>query len=461
MRQNSGKQQDATRVKSRGFVMLKGKQFCGRLVCLLMVLPLGACGKASTGVSASDPPAAGENTDVSISWWGADDRHRATRSAVEAFEAAHPEIHVTLQFGAWEGWEEKMAAAFYADTAADINQINWNWITSFSADGSKFKDLRAYSEQFDFSQYDPAVLADCTVADELQAIPVSLTGRIFYWNKTAFSKAGLEVPRTLAALYDAGEVFRERLGEDCYPLALGEYDRMLLLVYYLESVYGKPWVTGQTLNYAAAELEQGLAFIRSLEERHVIPPIRTLLGDGAISLDKNQNWIAGRYGGIFEWDSAAAKYREALGDSGELVVGNYFSDIGSYQGGFSKVSLAFAVSERCAYPRSCMLLLDFLLNGETGAALLADTRGVPLSAAARKTCEDKGLLSALSVDANRSILDWVRFPPDISFEDARLKSNPDGAYFDVMSGLSYGDYSVSEAAVRLEREISAVLSETQ
>ena len=38
-------------------------------------------------------------------------------------------------------------------------------------------------------------------------------------------------------------------GEDYYPLALGEYDRMILMVYYLESVYGTDWVTDGQINY--------------------------------------------------------------------------------------------------------------------------------------------------------------------------------------------------------------------
>ena len=37
----------------------------------------------------------------------------------------------------------------------------------------------------------------------------------------------------------AGPIFAEKLGEDYYPLALGAYDKMILMVYYLESVYGQ------------------------------------------------------------------------------------------------------------------------------------------------------------------------------------------------------------------------------
>ena len=49
----------------------------------------------------------------------------------------------------------------------------------------------------------------------------------------------------------AGKTFQEKLGDDYYPLHLGAYDRMILMVFYLESKYGKDWAdpTTSTLNY--------------------------------------------------------------------------------------------------------------------------------------------------------------------------------------------------------------------
>lgn len=102
-----------------------------------------------------------------------------------------------------------------------------------------------------------------------------MTGRIFYWNKATFDKAGISVPKSLAELKAAGETFKTKLGEEYYPLVLGEYDRMILMVYYLESVYGKAWVENEKLQYSAEEIQEGLKFIQSLEDAHVTPSIKT------------------------------------------------------------------------------------------------------------------------------------------------------------------------------------------
>ena len=166
-----------------------------------------------------------------------------------------------------------MSASFATGTAPDVNQINWNWITSFSSDGSAFYDLNKVSDILDLTQFSDSVLSDCTVANELQGVPISMTGRIFYWNKTTFDQAGLETPSTLADRMAAGPVFQEKLGDDYYPLAMNELDRTIFMVFYLESKYGKAWVENNELQYTAEEIQDGLSFIKSLEDAHVIPTV--------------------------------------------------------------------------------------------------------------------------------------------------------------------------------------------
>lgn len=441
---------------------------------ILMASTMAGCGnnagsEAATSAAAGDASESADTTaataaalsdeevTIKFSWWGGDSRHEATQKAVDKFMELNPNIKVETQFSAWDGWEDTMSTAFYAGTAPDVNQINWNWITSYSSDGSKFVDMNTMSDYFDLTQYSQSALDQCTVSGKLQAIPVSMTGRIFYWNKSTYEKAGLSTPTSLEELYAAGETFKTSLGEDYYPLSLGEYDRMILMVYYLESVYGKPWVADGKLNYTTDEITAGMDFIQSLEDKHVIPTIEKLLGDGASSLDKNPQWMSGKYAGIFEWDSSASKFNSALEEGNEMIVGDYFKDFGSSQGGYSKVSLAFAISETSEHKAECAKLLNFLLNDPEGSAIMASERGIPLSKAALSTCEEQGLLNAMTAEANKKVLDWVQYPLDPKFEDSKLKGNPDGWYYEAMAGLSYGDYSTSEAAKVLADGITSVL----
>lgn len=400
-------------------------------------------------------------TNLTFSWWGGDARHEATMAGVDAFMAANPDIKVENTFSAWSGWEDKMSQYFSSDSAFDVNQVNWNWLWAMvNPDGSsKFADLNAYGDIIDLTQFDAAALAQCTIDGKLLAIPVSMTGRIFYWNQTTFEKAGLETPKTLADLMAAGPIFAEKLGDEFYPIALGSYDKMILMVTYLESVYGKAWVVDGELQYTKEEIVTGLEFIQSLEANHVIPSAATLTGDGADSLDKNPKWMNGTYAGIFEWDSSASKFNKALEEGQVLVVGDFMPDMGEYQGGFTKVSLAFAITDVSADENktAAAKLIQFLLNEPEGIRLLNSQRGIPLSTAAITLCNEEGLVEAMTAEANAKVMAWCQFPLDPKFEAAALK-NSDGVYNDAMEGMSYGDYDAEAAADVLIDGITEVLS---
>ena len=299
-------------ISRRNFLMATGAVGAAGLLAACGSKP-AASSTASSAASQAPAASADESLALSdgpvsmtISWWGGDSRHAAYQSALEAFQAEHSNITVEPTFAAWSGWEEKMAAAFIAGNAQDVCQVNWNWLYNYSADGSKFVDLNTASKFIDLTQWDAAAMDACYVANSQQCVPVSMTGRIFYWNKTTFDKAGISFPTTLDELMAAGKTFQEKLGDDYYPLHLGAYDRMILMVFYLESKYGKDWAdpTTSTLNYDADQIAEGIDFIKSLVEGHVIMSLPTYYGsNGDNAAHQSTEWITGKLAGCFEWDS--------------------------------------------------------------------------------------------------------------------------------------------------------------
>lgn len=435
------------------------KKFLKLSLSALLLLALVACTGTkkdaepeTTGVDPTQVEAT-----IKFSWWGGEARHEATLKAVEAFTLKYPNITVETEYGAWSGWEDAQSMALYAGTAADVIQVNWNWIDSYSEDGSIFADLNTYSSIVDLSQFPAASLDACTQANELQAVPVSTTGRVFFWNKAVWEKAGLEFPKTVEDLVAAGEVFNTKLGKDFYPLVVGEYDRTILMVSYLESVYGKAWVVDGKLQYTKEEIVEGLNWITMLEEKHVIPTIATITGDGAETIDKNPRWIDGHYGGIYEWDSSFTKMEAALDDQQELVVGDYFT-MGANQGGFAKVSMGLAITESSKNKEAAALLINFLLNDPTGIELMGTERGIPLSKVALDQLTAAGTMNAKVLEANTKMLAWVKFPFDPKFEAASLKTTKTGVYYEAFENLSYGNYTADQAADVLINGINAELT---
>lgn len=432
-------------------------------LCLFAGVMVG-CGGASSSVVSSTAGNAGStasaaegDVELSISWWGGDGRHDATLAALEAYTAANPNISFKPNYGAWTGWEDSMSTALYAGSAQDINQVNWNWIYNYDNGGETFLDLNEYADYIDLTQFDAAALEQCTVNGRLTTIPVALTGRIFYWNESTFEQAGIATPTSYEELLAAGKAFKENLGDEYYPLAMGELDRMIFMVWALECQYGKTWVENNELQYTEEEIAYGLNLLTELEEAHVIPTIQTLAGDGAESLDKNPKWMDGRYAGIFEWDSSASKFASALSEGQNFVVGDYLTGFGEHKGGFTKVSLGFSITSTAKNPVEAAKVINFLLNEEEGVKIMGSERGIPLSTAALEICNANDLLNPIVAEANEKVLAWNSFALDPTFEDATLKSS-DGVYYDVMSGVSYGDYTAEDAAVILMDGINGVLA---
>ena len=417
-----------------------------------MALSLAACGgtSASTDTTAAgkaeggDSAASNEEVTLKFSWWGGDARHEATEKAIAAFMEKYPNIKVEAEYGAWTGWEEKQALAIQGGNAADVMQINWNWITSYSGNGKNFVNLDEYSDVIDLTQFDQEVLDQCKADGKLMAVPISLTGRLFYWNKTTFDEIGCELPTDEASLLAAGEAFKA-YGDDYYPLALGEYDRAIFLVYYLESKYGKAWVENNECQYTEEEVVDGLNFIKSLEDNHVIPTRPTMIAAGFDSIDKSQEWIDGKYAGIFEWDSSANKYQSALADNSGFTVGEEIKFGDKANGGFSKVSMGMAITSSCQHPVEAAALIDFLWNGE-GAAIMGSECGIPASTAGLAAAQAADAVKPLVLEANTKVLAFVDMPLDPYFESSKLKDTTDGVYTDVFDGFSYGDYDAEEAA---------------
>lgn len=437
----------------------------------VMTLSLAACGSSNTATDTTTAAPAGDTTtaaggaataapagdstepvELKFSWWGGDTRHEATEKAIEAFMAKYPNITVTPEYGAWTGWEEKQSLNILGGNAADVMQINWNWIESYSGNGKNFANLEDYTDVLDLTQFPQESLDQCKADGKLMAVPVALTGRLFYWNKTTFDEVGVDLPTDEASLLAAGAAFKA-YNEDYYPLALGEYDRAIFLVYYLESVYGKPWVENGEMQYTEEEIAAGMDFISKLEDEHVIPTLATINGDMADSLDKNAKWIDGKYAGIFEWDSSASKFEKAVAESTnkpgqEFVIGEFIK-FGDYNGGFNKISMGLAVAATSAHPKEAAMLIDFLLNDPEGVEICSTERGIPCSAAAVKILDEKGLGNALVKEANAKVLAFSKFPLDTKFEHNDLKANPDGVYYKVFGKLSTDDYDGVAAAKAL------------
>lgn len=387
-----------------------------------------------------------ENITLTISWWGGDSRHDATQKAIDAFMQKYPNIKVESTFGGWQGWESTMGLAYSQGKAQDISQMGPFWHSMFGGDGEVFYDLNQVKDYLDLSQFED--LAPYTVDGELRAVPISMAARTMFWNKATFDQAGIEIPRTWDELLASGEVFKEKLGDDYYPMMLNTLDRTLFMVWYLESKYGKEWVTGNTCNYTEEEVAEAFEMIQMLEEKHVMPTLQMIADNAANPVEQSPVWTSGKWAGVYTWNTSSANPKAALPDPEAMVVTPMFEGF-QYKGGMYRASMTFGIAKTCKHPKEAAALLNFLLNEKEGVELMANERGIPYSKAGLEILEAAGKVDPMTKQATEYALADNTFPMDSYFECSEYKAATEGLYDRVFNAFSYGEVDAKGAAKML------------
>ena len=180
-------------------------------------LMLGAAMVFSTGCSEKTTMTSQrKQVEIEFSWWGNDARNRYTLKAVELFEELHPEIRVKCSYSEWSGYETRNKIWIASDTEADVMQINYGWLTDYSADGTGYYDLNSLSKYIKLSNFSDEQLSYGTRNGVLNALPIAMNSETVYINKTIYDRYGVDVPKTWDDLFRAADAMRSA---NIYPLS--------------------------------------------------------------------------------------------------------------------------------------------------------------------------------------------------------------------------------------------------
>lgn len=440
------------------------KRLISLLLTLVLLTSLVGCGKSNEKVEpkevvvATVEPTKEAPTEVKevpkepitlkFSWWGADSRHEATLAMIKAFETKYPWITIEPEYAGWDGYFDKQATQMVGGTEADVMQINYNWAYIFAPDGEGYADLSTIAS-VDTSNWDQSVLDPFTINGKLMAVPASVGGRLFFFNKTTFDKAGVAIPKTWDELMQAGLTFKEKLGDDYYPLGAVDIDDEITLVMfmYLSQKYGKNIIENDKLAYSEAEMVEGFKFVKQLMDNHVIPDANF---DAAERNQENPYWIAGKYAGNIQWNSSIGKLVDTLDPAlnAEVVISEepFLKQSGTQvsSGSFNKITMGFAVSKNSAHPEEAGMLINYMFTDPEAIEILKLQRAVPVNKVAFKTLEDLKLLKGLEYEGHLLVqaADGFTFHP--YYEDKTLRD----VYVAPMMEFMYGNLITPEEAAK-------------
>lgn len=394
--------------------------------------------------------------ELRFSWWGGDARHEATQKAA-AYCAEKQGDTVSAEFGGFGGYQEKLTTQLAGGTEPDVMQVNWPWLPLMSKDGNGFADLSAMS-QLDTSAWPAAVLETGKRDGKLNGLPVSTTGRVFFVNKTAFEEAGLAVPSTWQELIDSAPKFREAHGDGSYPFYATGLDALLVVSLVVTQQTGKDLVdpATNTVAWTAEELAKGLEFYQSLVDSGTISSWADAAAAGNTNLFERPDWIAGKIGATYQWDSTYTQYASPLAEGQELVPVKLLTVDGAKSDGvYRKPSMVWSISKSSKNPEAAATFLDCLVNDPEAITLMADQRGLPSSEKAAKQLLDNGGISPQLVEANSFVM--LASGPTVSpyNEDPEVRD----VFQSTLEEFAYGQLSAADAAQTIIDGINDRLAE--
>ncbi|EHD21674.1 MULTISPECIES: ABC transporter substrate-binding protein [Brenneria] len=405
------------------------------------------------------PSFAADQVELRMSWWGGNSRHQQTLKAIESFHQQYPNITVKAEYTGWDGHLSRLTTQIAGKTEPDVMQTNWNWLPIFSKNGDGFYDLNLVKDSLDLTQFDAKELQGTTVNGKLNGIPISVTARVFYFNNESWKKAGLKYPKTWDELLNAGKVFKEKLGDQYYPVVLEHQDSLALLSSYMIQKYNIPAIDekAQKFSYSDAQWIEFFSLYKKLVDSHVMPSAKHYASFGKSNMYEMKPWITGEWSGTYMWNSTITKYSDNLQPPAKLELGHYpMLPEAKDAGLFFKPAQMLSIGKSTRHPKESALLINFLLNSKEGAQALGLERGVPLSKAAVAQLTADGIIkedspSVAGLNQALNLPHALKTSP--YFDDPQIVS----LFGDAIQYIDYGQKSVEETAKYFQRQSERIL----
>ncbi len=333
------------------------------------------------------------DTELRMSWWGGNSRHQATLKALEKFQEKYPDIKVKAEYTGWDGHLSRLTTQVAGNTEPDVMQTNWNWLPIFSRDGMGFFDMNKQADALHIDNFPKNAIEMTTVNGKINGLPVSMTSRVFYYNKQQWEKAGVDYPKTWDDLMAAGKAFEKNVGPDAYPLVIEARDVFAMNRSYMLQTMGKDIISHETnmLDYTQKEMTAFFQLYADQVANHVFPSTKEFASYGKGNLYEMRPWIDGRFAGLYMWDTAIAKYTANLDPSMNLELGPYPMAPGATDSGLlARPSMMFSIGRNTEHPEEAAKLVNFLLNDPDGIHALGLARGIPMSKEGLSVLKESG-----------------------------------------------------------------------
>lgn len=405
-------------------------------------LALSACGGGTTALAEAAPVATDRDIELSLVWWGDDDRAARYEEAVALFEEQHPNIDVQTQFQAWDDYWTARSTEAAGQTLPDVFQMDLAYIHQYASNNQLFDLSNQLGVNLDTDDFDQTVLASGSVNEGQYGIPTSTNTLGMMHHDDLLDELGMEPPQEGLTWdeYDAWLREVSAAGADHDPQIYGGTDytgTLWLFIQWLVQQGKTAFAEDGSPAFEKADLVAWVERTQPLRDDGVFFPV-----ERAKQVEPLTGMQVGQAATEMTWDNMMAGYSAGAGSENLDLLPVPTGPDGSAQ--FWKPSMLLSSSATTQEPDAAAALIDFLVNDPEVGKIFGTSKGVPAVAAQRDAME----VEAGSIDDK--IVGYEEHVAELVTEDTPLPVEGYGVveseFKRLGEELSYGNITPEEFA---------------
>jgi multiple sugar transport system substrate-binding protein len=241
--------------------------------------------------------------------WGNPDQLATEKTLIREFERRNPGVRVKLTMVPHSAYHQKLIIMLASHTGPDVGRVDQYYFPALVRDGY-FECLDPFvaSDGMALDDFFPQALEECRYRGKLYAFNVLFGGRVIYYNKTMFERAGVPDPYqqatagtwTMEAYLDAARRLTKRKG-DVYV----QFGTLLPWIWDVIWAFGGD-ILDADMERCAIDTPGGraaLQFLSDLRFKWHVAPSPAEASMAAFTFE------SGRLGMIFGWAGESPRYR--------------------------------------------------------------------------------------------------------------------------------------------------------
>ena len=254
--------------------------------------------------------------DITIRYmaWGNPDQLATEKTLIREFEKRNPGVRVKLTMVPHSAYHHKLIMMLASHTGPDVGRVDQYYFPSLVRDGY-FECLDPFirRDRLDLDDFFPQALEECRYQGKVYAFNVLFGGRVVYYNKTMFERAGVPDPYqqwqdgkwTMDAYLQAARRLTKKRG-DTYV----QFGTLLPWIWDLIWAFGGD-ILDEDMERCAIETPGGraaLQFMHDLRFKWHVAPSPAEASMAAFTFE------SGRLGMVFGWAGESPRYRTTIKD---------------------------------------------------------------------------------------------------------------------------------------------------